>query len=112
MRFLIDENIRKEVVLFLKSAGYDAVKVSFGSKDKEIAKLAKETKRIIVTHDHDFTDVWRYPPSEYPGIIRIKIHPPTAPATIHAMKDLLGRITAEQLEKKLVILEKDGFCIK
>ena len=112
MKFLVDENVRKEVVGFLKFGDHDILEVTPGSEDKEIAQLAKETNRIILTHDQHFADILTYPPEEYSGIIRIKIHPPSAVAIINALKDLFSKITPDKLDKKLVILEEDGFRMR
>lgn len=112
MRFLIDENVRKEVIDFLGSCDHDILTVKPGSEDKKIAQIAKETKRVILTHDQHFADILMYPPQEYSGIIRIKIHPPSPATIINALKDLLSEITPDKLDKKLVILEEDGFRLR
>jgi predicted nuclease of predicted toxin-antitoxin system len=112
MRFLIDENIRKEVIDFLKSGGHDALTVRPGSEDDEIAQIAKEDKRILLTHDQHFSDILTYPPEKYSGIIRIRIHPPSAPIIISALNDLLHKLTSKQIDKRLVILERDGFRLR
>lgn len=109
MRFLIDENIRKEVVDFLKSAGHDTLTVPRGLKDEKIAQIANEDRRIILTHDQHFADILMYPPKEYSGIIRIKIHPPSAPIIINALSGLLDKLSPGEVDKKLIILEKNGF---
>lgn len=112
MRFLVDENIRKEVAGFLRSCGHDVIVSTSGAKDEEIARIAKQTKRIILTHDQHFADILMYPPEEYSGIIRIKIHPPSAPTIINALKDFLPKIGPDKLDKKLVILEEGGFRLR
>jgi predicted nuclease of predicted toxin-antitoxin system len=112
MRLLIDENVRSDIHVFLKSCGHDILSVTPGAQDLEIAQLAKKTKRIIITHDMHFADILMYPPEEYSGIIRIKIHPPNAPTIIAALKDLLSKVTPDKLDKKLVVLEADGFRIR
>lgn len=112
MRFLIDENVRKEVKDFLESAGHDISIVTAGSEDEKVAQLAKETKRIILTHDQHFADIITYPPQEYSGIIRIKIHPPSAAIIIDALNDLFQKLSPEQIDKKLIILEESGFRIR
>ena len=45
MRFLIDENVRKDVVDFLKSAGHDVLTVAAGSQDGKIAQTAQEEQK-------------------------------------------------------------------
>lgn len=112
MRFFIDENIRREVTKFLKSRGHDVMTVTPGSADAEIARNAQETKRIILTHDQHFADILMYPPKEYSGIIRIKIHPPSPAIIIKALTDLLQKVNFEQIEGRLVILEESGFRMR
>jgi len=112
MKFLIDENVRNEVKDFLKSNGHDILEAVPASKDETIAKTAKEGKRIILTHDRHFADILMYPPEKYPGIIRIKIHPPSVPIIINALSKLFDKLSGERIDKKLIILEKDSFRIR
>jgi predicted nuclease of predicted toxin-antitoxin system len=112
MRFLIDENVRKEVVDFLRAEGHDILIVPRGSSDDKVIQIAKGEKRIILTHDRHFANILLYPPEELSGIVRLKIHPPSASVIISALGDFLAKFTPERLEKKLIILEKDGFRIK
>ena len=112
MKFLIDENIRKEVKDFLKNEGYDILNIPSGTSDEEIARIAQENKRIILTHDHHFADILMYPPEKYAGIIRIKIHPPDAAAVINSLRFLLIKSPSEEFDRHLIILEKDDFRIR
>lgn len=109
MKFLIDENVRSEVIQFLRDLGYDVLIVPSGSSDEEIAKLAKGEGRIILTHDVHFSNILEFPPDEFSGIIRIKIHPPAANLTINALRNLLRKLPPSQINKKLIILEDNGF---
>jgi len=112
MQFLVDENVRKEVRDFLKTKGHDVLSLPAGLEDEKIAQIAKETKRIILTHDQHFGDILLYPPKEYSGIIRIKIHPPNAETIIKALENLFQKLSPQQIDKKLIILEKEGFRIR
>jgi predicted nuclease of predicted toxin-antitoxin system len=112
MRFIVDENVRSEACQFLKTSGHDVLTPERGAEDCEIANIAQREKRIILTHNQHFADILLFPPQEYAGIIRIKIHPPSAPIIINALKDFLAKFTAGQLKGKLVILEEDGFRIR
>ena len=111
MKFLIDENIRKEVKDFLIASGHDAISIPKGSSDERLAKIAKSEKRIILTHDVDFSNTWSYPPKEYSGIIRIKIHPPTAEIINHALSAFLKRLSVDEIDKRSFVLEKNNFPI-
>ena len=97
---------------FLKSAGHDILRVPPGIEDNRIAKLAKDAERIILTHDSHFSDILMYPPEEFHGIIRIKIHPPTLADIVNALEDLLSKFSQKDFDKKLVILEKEGFLFR
>lgn len=59
MRFLTDENIAVSVVATLREHGYDVIDVKekqwFGKPDRHHISFAERQKRIIVTHDKDFT---------------------------------------------------------
>lgn len=54
LRFLLDENVKRKLYLFLKSKAFDVKLVSNGSTDAEIARISKKEKRILVTNDEDF----------------------------------------------------------
>ena len=58
VRFLIDENIPKSVVTWLKDQGYDAIRAQDvglgGSADSELANWSLENETMILTLDEDF----------------------------------------------------------
>ncbi len=112
MRLLLDENVRKEVADFLRNSGHDLLAVSSGIEDYKIANLAKEDSRVILTHDQHFANILMYPPEQYSGIIRIKIHPPNAKDIIDALINLLNKLSFEEIKNKLIILEKNGFRLR
>ncbi|MCM8780299.1 MAG: DUF5615 family PIN-like protein [Candidatus Omnitrophica bacterium] len=112
MQFIVDENVRKEVVDFLRTQDQDVMSLPAGLEDERIAQIAKETKRILLTHDQHFANILAYPPKEYSGIICIKIHPPNAEAIINALENLFQKLPSKQMDKRLIILEKNGFRIR
>jgi len=53
--------------------------------------FAIESGRILLTLDADFGNILRFPTAGTPGVIRLKIHPPTEEAIreqIQALRDL------------------------
>lgn len=109
MQFLIDENVRSEVTDFLTREGYDVKVVPHGMKNSNVIDLAQKEKRVLLTHDRHFSNILMYPPHKYHGIIRIKIHPPSVDKTISALRQLLVDVQPEKFDKKLFVLEEDGF---
>ncbi len=112
MRLLADENIPYELVDILRKSGYDISTVPRRAKDSDIALLAKKERRILLTQDKDFANIILYPPEELHGIIRIKFHPPVILDISAALEDLFQKFSQKDFDKRLVILEKDGFRIR
>jgi predicted nuclease of predicted toxin-antitoxin system len=111
IRLLLDENLPKGLVAMLIEQ-YDCAIVKQGLTNGTIARLAAKEKRIIVTQDKHFANIILFPPEMYCGIIRIKIHPPIIKDILKALEDLFVKLKGKDLNKKLVILEKDEFRIR
>lgn len=77
MRFKVDENLPVEVAEMLRQAGHDAATVLEqhlgGSDDAQLAALCQLESRILVTLDMDFSDIRSYPPTEYPGLVVLRL---------------------------------------
>ena len=77
MRFKIDENLSDQVKDYLINAGHDAHTTRDeslnGKPDEQIAAAAKREQRILLTLDSDFSNILRYPPQEYFGIVFLKL---------------------------------------
>lgn len=112
MRLLADENIPDELVDLLRSRGYDVAAVPPKSKDADIALIAKRERRVLLTQDKDFANIIWYPPETLHGIIRLKFHPPVILDILSALEDLFRRLSSKDLDKRLVILEKNGLRIR
>jgi len=112
MRFLIDENVRLEIAEFLRNEGHDIKTIPSGIENSEVIRLAQKEQRILLTHDIHFSNILLYPPKQYSGIIRIKIHPPLVDKIVSALKYLLSKTSPEEFDKKLFVLEKDNFRIR
>lgn len=112
MKFLLDENVLAEVETFLISAGHDVKRVSSGSENGEVINAALAEKRVLVTHDIHFSHILTYPPNKYCGIIRIRIHPPSADKIVSSLRGLLSKVAPEEFNKRLYILEEDDFRVR
>jgi predicted nuclease of predicted toxin-antitoxin system len=57
MRFLADESCDFSVVRALRKAGHDVravAEIARGAKDREVLRLAREEKQVLLTEDKDF----------------------------------------------------------
>lgn len=112
--FITDENLFPKVVEFLRSRQHDVkdVRESFrGASDEEIARIAKEDKRILLTFDKHFANILRYPPDAYYGIVRIRIHPPVLRHVMDSLQMFINDFGLAKMKGKLIILERDGYRI-
>jgi hypothetical protein len=109
MRFLVDENVRREVGSWLRTLGHDVAAAPSGLPDPQVLKLARTQRRILITHDAEFANILRYPPTTHRGIIRLKFHPPSIGLILHSLAGLLKQVPATEFPRTLFILEKDGF---
>jgi predicted nuclease of predicted toxin-antitoxin system len=71
-RFLVDENLPRELAQHLRSAGHDAVHVYEvtlrGAADERIFSYAQDQVRCIITADLGFGNPYQYPPP-HAGIV-------------------------------------------
>ena len=83
MRFLIDANLPRAVIGTLQKSGHQAEFARdvglAAAPDEQIAARARESGATLLTRDMDFSDVRRYPPDQYFGIVVLRL-PDTAVA--------------------------------
>jgi predicted nuclease of predicted toxin-antitoxin system len=113
MRFLIDANLPRGVMAMLQALGHQlAFARDIGmaaAADEQIADHAMRTSAALVTRDLDFADIRRYPPTQYSGIVVLRL-PDTAVA--QEITQVLQRFVMESrfldgLAGRLAIVEVD-----
>lgn len=109
MKFLVDMPLSPKTADYLKSLGYDAVHLfSIGKEratDAEIIQLAKEQERIIISTDLDFSAILAHSKSVIPGVIIFRIEYATVEKINSYLRDLLGTVSANQLENSIVSVD-------
>lgn len=77
MQFKLDENLPASLVTLFTVAGHDAVSASAqdlqGAPDATISEACRSEERALVTLDVGFADIRAYPPSDYAGIIVLRL---------------------------------------
>src|ERR1700719_153598 len=77
-RFIVDDSAGSEVAKALQGCGYNVKRlVDSGVRaqsDDELFTAAGKDNRVIVTHNQDFLDNCRFPPTTNPGVIVIRTH--------------------------------------
>jgi predicted nuclease of predicted toxin-antitoxin system len=116
VRFKIDENLPTEAADLLRGAGHDAVTVLDqrlgGAADSVIAAICQGETRVLVTLDIDFADIRAYPPSDYPGLIVLRLNQQSKPHVLEILRRLVFVLAAESPEGHLWIVEPDRIRIR
>lgn len=116
MRFKVDENLPVEIVEILGRGGHDAVTVMeqglSGSSDRSLASICQDEGRAIVTLDLDFGDIRNYPPTEYPGIIVLRLLRQDKPHVLAVIQRLLPLFKTEPLAGYLWLVDEDRVRVR
>ena len=95
MRLLADENIPRNTVRALRSAGHDvysATEDNPGAPDLVHVERARREDRLIITFDHDFGDlIVRGKQKPDAGVLLLRITPKSAEDVTRLLLELLGR---------------------
>ncbi len=101
-RFLLDENVRRELLPFLQKMGVSVSIASKGASDETLAQISLKEKRVIVTNDEDFSE---YPKNTVYSVVWLRI-PQNDPQSLLAMFNLLLK-ECDNFKGKLIVLEKN-----
>jgi predicted nuclease of predicted toxin-antitoxin system len=116
VKLFLDENLSPLHASELRSIGYDAcavVEVGLsGATDEQIRHFAVENGRVLITLDADFANVIRFPPEHTPGVLRLKIHPPTEESIRQAIRRSLLLLQNVDLKGRLAVVDKDKIRVR
>ncbi len=112
MRFLIDADLPRATSVLLASYGQGAADVrdlGMGrAKDPDIARYARQENMCLLSADWGFSDIRRFPPEQYHGIVVLGLPPDaTGNETLSVLRVLLERPDiVERLPGRLAVVEK------
>jgi predicted nuclease of predicted toxin-antitoxin system len=116
VKLLLDENLSQLHSIHLRLQGYDAVAVIeaglSGAPDDRVRAYAIESGRVLLTLDADFGNIFRFPPAATPGVIRLKIHPPTEELIREQIQKALRVLKDTSLEGCLAVCHGDVIRIR
>ena len=116
MRFKIDENLPRDLVVAARAAGQDAFSVHeeglAGASDSTIAKVVADERRVLVTLDLDFADVRRYVPNRYNGLIVLRLARQDRDYVVEIFQRVLSATKSENPQGKLWVVDEFGIRIR
>lgn len=110
VRFLVDENLSPLTVQFLQRQGFDAIRITdhvkYSRIDEEIAQLSVSEKRILLTTDVDFGEIYHFSSRRTFGIWVMRLSDLTVESVNRRLEAFLRSQVFQKLElSSLVILE-------
>ncbi|HXQ50179.1 MAG TPA: DUF5615 family PIN-like protein [Stellaceae bacterium] len=110
MKIKLDENIGRRGVDLLKAANHDVMTVRdqnlHGASDEAVFKACTVEGRVLVTLDHDFGQVLRFPPEQSAGLIILEPGPRMTPQSLlDRLQDFLTMIDVQSPTGALWIVE-------
>lgn len=102
MQFLLDENVRGELLPFLQKMGISVRIAPKGSSDKTLASISIKEKHVLVTNDEDFTE---YPKSAIFSVVWLRIPQNDLQSLLGMFNQLLKE--CKDFKGKLIVLEKN-----
>lgn len=116
-KILADENIQSEIIEFLRQEGFDvlAAKESLpdGTSDAEILRQAFEERRIVLTHDRDFSTLAIAGQQSTFAILYVRPGHIQSAFTIQTLRSLLTLPEDTTLEPPyIIVVERTGETLK
>lgn len=109
MKFILDENIGKEIAKFLKDLGHTTFRIKEtnpGIPDVQVLDLAVSNEAILITSDKDFGElVFKYG-QIHKGITLLRLEDETSGNKILALKKVISRY--KKISDFIVVTEKAG----
>ena len=110
LRFLLNANISRTLIPPLSSLGFDVVHISQVGKsemsDEEAIKLSKSQKRIIVTHDLDYGEIYYLKEQGKIGVIQLRLTDQTTQNTLKKLTQFLDskKSKSVELNESLIVI--------
>lgn len=110
MKIKIDENLATAHKLLLVQAGHDVADVHDeglrGVSDTTLWQHVCAEQRFLVTLDHDFSDVRRFPPGSHAGILLVRTAHPSRNLVAAVLLRVLGETNFDTLTGCLVVADE------
>lgn len=110
MKFLLDENIGKEVARFLEQLGHSTSRIRLiapGIEDYEVLSLSVNKNSMLITSDKDFGELIFKEKQPSAGVIFLRLEDESSENKIKAIRKVF--LKHRNIKNKFVtVKEKDG----
>lgn len=110
LKILADECINTDIVLALRENGFDVLTAKeaglAGKGDEDVFDFTCKSKRILLTFDRGFGDIFRFDIKKSFGIIILLIHNMSKSEIINITTTFFNTLQKRSLKGKLIIIAK------
>jgi predicted nuclease of predicted toxin-antitoxin system len=111
VRLKLDENIGRRGVELFQRAGHDVATVSeqglSSSRDENLLRFCVSEKRCLVSLDLGFGNPLVFKPSDYEGIVVLRLPPkPTHADLLTEIRTLIGGLAQKEIKGNLWIVQR------
>jgi predicted nuclease of predicted toxin-antitoxin system len=114
MKFLVDENVGRSIVEYLRNQGFDTKSVSelYPSRDDAfIIEVAQKEKRIIITSDKDFGYLVYITKITPIGVILFRIKEESPDIKLKTIKSIL-KLPKEKIQNHFIVVSEKSIRIR
>ena len=115
-RLLADVNISPLTVESLRSAGWNAVRVTDDlppdTPDAEILRFARQQERIIITQDLDFSDLLALGGHTHPSLITVRVSDPAPQIVSDRLLSVLPHIQEDLRTGAAVTVDDESIRVR
>ena len=109
--FLADECTFDLTVKFLRNGGWDITTVQEiglqGAKDPQVLNTAQEMGAVLITRDMDFGDIRRFLPSDYQGVIVLKMTYRGSEEVHAVLRKMLQEVREDEFVGTLFVVDRN-----
>ncbi|GAI56855.1 unnamed protein product, partial [marine sediment metagenome] len=106
LKFLLDENVKRELLQFLKSKAFDVIFKPKGLSNGKLAEFSSSEQRILVTNDEDFTEFTK---EEIFSVVWLRIPQDKLEILLKSFSKLLKNTKLKEFEGNIITLYEDKF---
>ena len=109
LKFLLDENVKKELLGFLKQQGLDVIFKPKKLSNGILAEFSKSEQRVLITNDKHFADSSIFPKDKIFSIVLLKIPQDKTSILLKSFSILLeDKSKPDDFEGFLIELKEEG----